>query len=173
MKPSGGGKVRITMHSPSRGLIGYQSIFLTDTRGSGIMNRLFLEYQDYKGDIPQHRNGTLISTDSGKAVAYALFNLQDRGKMFIDPQDDVYQGMIVGENSRGNDLDINVLKGKKLTNVRASGTDDAVTLTPPIKMTLEEMISYIQDDELVEVTPNFLRLRKKFLLPHERKKAKR
>ena len=159
MRPSGGGKTRITFHAPSRGLIGYQSEFLTDTRGTGIMNRLYHGHGEYKGDIEGRRNGALISTDQGEAVAYAIFNLQDRGIMFIDPQDKVYTGMIVGEHSRDNDLEINVLKGKQLTNIRASGSDEAVRLITPKKMSLEEMISYIEDDELVEVTPKSLRLR--------------
>ncbi|TVQ82649.1 MAG: translational GTPase TypA [Micavibrio sp.] len=173
MRPSGGGKTRLTFLAPSRGLIGYQSRFLTDTRGTGVINRIFHSYAPYKGDIPQRRNGALISTEQGKAVAYALFNLQERGMMFIDPQTQIYQGMIVGEHNRENDLEINLLKGKKLTNVRASGTDEAVVLVPPRKMSLEEMMAYINDDELVEVTPKSLRLRKKLLCPHERKKASR
>lgn len=173
MRSSGAGKTRIVFNAPSRGLIGYQSRFLTSTRGTGVLNRVFHSYQPYKGDIPQRRNGALISTDQGQAVAYALFNLQDRGAMFVNHQDPVYKGMIVGEHNRENDLEVNVLKGKKLTNVRASGSDDAVVLTPPRKMTMEDMISYINDDELVEVTPVSLRLRKKMLCPHERKKASR
>lgn len=170
MRPSGAGKTRVTFLAPSRGLIGYQSRFLTQTRGTGVMNRLFHSYQPHKGEVPQRRNGALISTDTGSAVAYAIFNLQDRGTMFIGHQTPVYQGMIVGENSRDQDLEVNVLKGKKLTNVRASGTDDAVTLTPPRKMSLEDMMAYINDDELLEVTPTSLRLRKKYLCPHERKR---
>jgi GTP-binding protein len=170
MRPSGGGKTRIIFHAPSRGLIGYQSEFLTDTRGTGVMNRLFHGYAPWKGDITGRRNGALISTDTGEAVAYAIFNLQDRGVMFVNPQEKVYQGMVVGEHSRDNDLEINVLKGKQLTNVRASGTDEAVRLTPPRRMTLEAMISYINDDELVEVTPKSLRLRKRWLDPNERKR---
>lgn len=173
MRPSGAGKQRITFLAPSRGLIGYQSQFLTDTRGTGIMNRLFHSYAPFKGSIPQRRNGALISTEMGTAVAYAIFNLQDRGIMFISHQDEVYSGMVVGEHNRENDLEINVLKGKKLTNVRASGSDDAVVLVPPKKMTLEDMMSYINDDELVEVTPKSLRLRKLYLCPHERKKNSR
>ncbi len=173
MRPSGGGKTRITFLAPSRGLIGYQSEFLTDTRGTGVMNRLYHSHQPYKGDLPGRRNGALISTDQGEAVAYAIFNLQDRGVMFINPQDKVYAGMIVGEHSRDNDLEINVLKGKQLTNVRASGTDEAVKLTPPRVLTLEDMISYIGEDELVEVTPENLRLRKIFLDANERKKQSR
>ncbi len=173
MRPSGGGKTRIIFHAPSRGLIGYQSEFLTDTRGTGVMNRLYHTHEPYKGDIQGRRNGALISTDKGDAVAYAIFNLQDRGTMFIKPQDKVYAGMIVGEHSRDNDLEINVLKGKQLTNIRASGTDEAIRLVPPRVLTLEEMISYIEEDELVEVTPKSLRLRKRELDANERKKAMR
>ena len=173
MRASGAGKTRLIFHAPSRGLIGYQSRFLTDTRGTGVLNRLYHSYAPYKGDIPQRRNGALISNDTGAAVAYAIFNLQDRGEMFIGHQTPVYEGMIVGENSRENDLEVNVLKGKKLTNVRASGSDEATTLTPPRKMSLEDMMAYVNDDELLEVTPESLRLRKKHLCPHERKKASR
>jgi len=158
---------------PSRGLIGYQGEFLTDSRGTGIINRLFHSYAPHKGSISGRRNGVLISTDKGEAVAYAIFNLQDRGIMFVKPQDKVYCGMIVGQHSRDNDLEINVLKGKQLTNVRASGSDEAIKLTPPKIMTLEDMIAYIDDDELVEVTPKSIRLRKKFLDPNERKRAGR
>ena len=173
MRSSGAGKQRITFLAPSRGLIGYQSQFLTDTRGTGVLNRLFHSYQPYKGDIQGRRNGALISSETGDAVAYAIFNLQDRGAMFIGHQTPVYQGMIVGEHNRENDLEINVLKGKKLTNMRASGSDEAVTLVPPRRMSLEDMMSYINEDELLEVTPKNLRLRKKYLLAHERKKASR
>lgn len=173
MRPSGHGKTRITFTAPSRGLIGYQSQFLTDTRGTGVLNRLYKEYGPYKGDMSGRRNGALISTETGQAVTYAIFNLQDRGIMFVNPGDDVYEGMIVGENSRDNDLDINVSKTKALTNVRASGKDEAQILVPPRKMSLEDMMSYINEDELVEVTPKTLRLRKKFLTPNERDKAKK
>ncbi len=173
MRPSGGGKTRIIFHVPSRGLIGYQGEFLTDTRGTGMMNRLFHDYAPYKGDIPGRRNGALISTDKGEAVAYAIFNLQDRGIMFIETGNKVYEGMIVGEHSRDNDLEINVLKEKQLTNIRSKGADEAIRLVPPMKMTLEQMISYIQDDELVEVTPKSLRLRKTQLDSNERKRASR
>ncbi len=173
MRSSGGGKTRIIFHAPSRGLIGYQSEFLTDTRGTGVMNRLYHSHDIYKGDISGRRNGALISTDQGEAVAYAIFNLQDRGVMFVNPQEKVYMGMVVGEHNRENDLEINILKGKQLTNVRASGTDEAVRLVPPRKMSLEDMISYIEEDELVEVTPKSLRLRKRELDPNERKKASR
>jgi len=169
----GAGKQRLVFHAPSRGLIGYQSRFMTDTRGTGVMNRVFHSYVPEKGDIPQRRKGVLISNAQGQAVAYAIFNLQDRGIIFVAHQDPVYEGMIIGEHSRDNDLEVNILKGKKLTNVRASGTDDAVTCTPPLKMSLEQMMSYINDDELLEVTPNNLRLRKRDLCPHGRKKASR
>jgi GTP-binding protein len=173
MRSSGVGKTRITFLAPSRGLIGYQSQFLTDTRGTGVFNRIFHGYAPYKGDIPQRHNGALISTDTGEAVAYAIFNLQDRGTMFIGHQTPVYQGMIVGEHNRDNDLEINVLKGKKLSNVRSSGADEAVVLTPPRKMSLEDMMSYINEDELLEVTPKSLRLRKLHLDPNARKRAER
>jgi len=171
MKTLGASKIRLNFIAPSRGLIGFQGQFLTETRGTGVINRLFYKYSTYKGDIIGRRNGALISTETGSAVAYAIFNLQDRGIMFIEPQTKIYTGMIVGEHNRNNDLEINVLKGKQLTNVRASGTDKAINLVPPVKMNLEQMISYIRDDELLEVTPNNLRLRKKFLNPHERKRA--
>lgn len=170
MRQAGAGKTRVTFHAPSRGLIGYQSKFLTETRGTGVLNRLFHCYAPWKGEIAGRRNGALIANDMGEAVAYALFNLQDRGVMFVHPQDMVYQGMVVGENSRDNDLEVNVLKGKKLTNVRASGTDEAVTLTPPRNMSLEDMMAWINPDEYLEVTPKSLRLRKVWLLAHERKK---
>jgi GTP-binding protein len=173
MRPSGGGKTRVTFLVPSRGLIGYQSEFLTDTRGTGIMNRLFHGYGPYKGDLEGRRNGALISTDQGEAVAYAIFNLQDRGIMFVEPQEKVYGGMIVGQHSRDNDLEINVLKGKQLTNIRTTSKDEAVRLVPPLKMSLEQMISYIEEDELMEVTPKSLRLRKKELDPNMRKRADR
>ena len=170
MRPAGAGKTRIVMHVPSRGLIGYHGEFLTDTRGSGVLNRIFHSWAPYKGQIQGRRQGVLISMENGQAVAYALWNLEERGKMFINPQADVYEGMIIGEHSRDNDLEVNPLKGKKLTNVRASGTDEAVRLTPPVVMSLEQAIAYIDDDELVEVTPNAIRLRKRFLDPHERKR---
>ena len=173
MSPSGGGKTRITLHCPSRGLIGYLGEFLTDTRGTGIMNRLFLEYQPYKGVIAGRRQGVLISTADGVATAYALFDLEARGKLFISGNVDVYEGMIIGEHTRENDLDVNPLKSKKLTNVRAAGKDDAIKLSPPLQMTLERAISYIEDDELVEVTPTSIRLRKKVLNPSLRKSSKR
>jgi GTP-binding protein len=173
MRSSSGGKTRITFLAPSRGLIGYQGEFLTDTRGTGIMNRLYHSHEEYKGEIAAKNRGALISNGQGEAVGYALFNLQDRGIMFVKPQDKVYAGMIIGEHNRDNDLEVNILKGKQLTNVRASGTDEAVRLTPPKILTLEEMISYISDDELVEVTPENLRLRKKQLDSNERKKESR
>jgi GTP-binding protein len=173
MKSAEGDKVRLIFQAPSRGLIGYQSKFLTDTRGTGVINRVFHSYGPYKGEMSSRRNGALVSTETGMAVAYAIFNLQDRGIMFITPQTKIYQGMIVGEHSKENDLEINVLKGKQLTNVRASGTDKAVTLTPPRKMSLEQMMSYISEDELLEVTPISLRLRKRYLCPNERKRKLR
>lgn len=171
MKPAGAGKTRIIAHVPSRGLIGYHGEFLTDTRGTGVLNRVFHGWAPHKGAIPGRRAGVLISMENGQSVAYALWNLEERGRLFIGAQADVYQGMIIGEHSRDNDLEVNPLKGKKLTNVRASGTDDAVRLTTPITMSLEEAIAYIDDDELVEVTPNAIRLRKRHLDPHERKRA--
>lgn len=170
MRSSGEGKTRIIFHAPSRALIGFQNRFLTLTKGTGVINRVFHEYGPYKGDIDGRRNGVLISTETGSAVAYALFNLQDRGIMFLGPQTEVYEGMIVGEHNRDNDLGINVLKGKKHSNVRSSGADEAVILVPHQKMSLEQMMAYIEDDELLEVTPNNLRLRKKYLDPNERKK---
>lgn len=171
MKPSGAGRTRMVFHAPTRGLIGYQGELLSDTRGTAIMNRVFLEYAPYKGKIQGRRTGTLIAMDKGEAVAFALWNLEDRGPMMIHPGDKVYQGMIIGEHTRDNDLEVNVLKGKKLTNVRASGSDEAVRLTPPLQMTLERSLAYIADDELVEVTPESIRLRKVHLDPHERKRA--
>ncbi|OWU73198.1 translational GTPase TypA [Phaeobacter sp. 22II1-1F12B] len=171
MKPAGAGKTRIIAHVPSRGLIGYHGEFLTDTRGTGVLNRVFHTWAPHKGPIPGRRAGVLISMENGQSVAYALWNLEERGKMFIGAQADVYTGMIIGEHSRDNDLEVNPLKGKKLTNVRASGTDEAVRLTTPVTLSLEEAIAYIDDDELVEVTPNSIRLRKRFLDPHERKRA--
>ena len=171
MKPAGAGKTRIIAHVPSRGLIGYHGEFLTDTRGTGVLNRVFHTWAPHKGPIPGRRAGVLISMENGQSVAYALWNLEERGKMFIGAQADVYTGMIIGEHSRDNDLEVNPLKGKKLTNVRASGTDEAVRLTTPVTLSLEEAIAYIDDDELVVVTPNSIRLRKRFLDPHERKRA--
>jgi GTP-binding protein len=173
LRPSGGGRVRLVFHAPTRGLIGYQGELLTDTRGTAIMNRLFHGYAPHKGAIQGRRNGVLISNDKGEAVAYALWNLEDRGPMMIEPGWKVYNGMIVGEHTRDNDLIVNVLKGKQLTNIRTTSKDEAVRLTPPIKMTLEKALAYIQDDELVEVTPNSIRLRKKLLDENERKRADR
>jgi GTP-binding protein len=170
LKPSGGGRVRLAFHCPTRGLIGYQSELLTDTRGTAVMNRLFHAWEPFKGEIAGRTNGVLISNEAGEAVAYALWNLEDRGPMIIDPGTKVYQGMIVGIHSRDNDLEVNVLKGKKLSNVRSAGKDEAVKLTPPVRMTLERALSWIEDDELVEVTPKSIRLRKRFLDPHERKR---
>ncbi len=173
MRAAGAGKTRLTFLAPSRGLIGYQNKFLTDTKGTGVINRLFSNYDSFKGRIIGRKYGTLISTNTGTAVAYAIFNLQDRGTMFIGHQTPVYAGMIVGEHTRDNDLEINVLKGKQLTNVRASGTDEAVKLTAPRKMSLEEMMAYINEDELLEVTPKNLRLRKRFLSAIDRKRNKK
>ncbi|PRD38869.1 UNVERIFIED_CONTAM: typA [Trichonephila clavipes] len=173
MKPAGVGKTRIVAHVPSRGLIGYHGQFLTDTRGTGVLNRIFHDWAPHKGPIQGRRQGVLISMENGTSVAYALWNLEERGKMFIGAQEAVYVGMLIGEHSRDNDLEVNPLKGKKLTNVRASGTDEAVRLTPPVRMSLEEAIAYIDDDELVEVTPKIVRLRKRELDPHERKRQAR
>jgi GTP-binding protein len=173
MRPSGGGRLRLVFHAPTRGLIGYQGELLTDTRGTAILNRLFHGYAPWKGEIAGRRTGVLISNDQGDAVAYAMWKLEDRGPMMIEPGSKVYRGMIVGEHTRDNDLEINVLKGKQLTNIRAAGKDEAVRLTPPIKMTLEKALAYIEDDELVEVTPKSIRLRKTILDPNERKKAVR
>jgi len=173
MRPSGGGRLRLVFYAPTRGLIGYQGELLTDTRGTAVLNRLFHNYAPYKGAVQGRRNGVLISTDAGEAVAYALWNLEDRGPMMIEPGWKVYRGMIVGEHTRGNDLEVNVLKGKKLTNIRTTAKDEAVRLTPPIRMTLEKALAYIEDDELVEVTPKSIRLRKRLLDPHERKRDER
>lgn len=171
MRPSGGGKVRLTFLIPSRGLIGYHGEFLTDTRGTGLMNRLFHGYLPYVGPIEGRRNGSLISAEDGTTTQYALFSLQDRGTMFVDAGEKIYTGMILGEHSRENDLDVNAVREKKLTNMRASGKDEALLLTPPRRMSLEQAIAYIEDDELVEVTPSAIRIRKRYLDPHERKRA--
>ena len=173
IRPSGGGKQRLTFHIPSRGLIGYHGEFLTDTRGSGVMNRHFIGYGPWKGTLEGRRNGALVSSADGESVQYALFALQDRGAMFIGAGEKVYVGMILGEHSRENDLDINPVKEKKLTNIRAAGKDEALLLTPPRRLSLEQAIAYIEDDELVEVTPTAVRLRKRHLDPHTRKKADR
>ncbi len=173
MRTGAGGKTRIIAHVPSRGLIGYHGEFLTDTRGTGVLNRVFHGWAPHRGPMPGRRNGVLISMEDGTSVAYAIFNLEDRGKFFIGSGEAVYTGMILGEHSRDNDLEVNPLKGKKLTNVRASGTDEAVRLTTPTRLTLEQAIAYIDDDELVEVTPKSIRLRKRYLDPHERKRQSR
>jgi len=173
MVPSSGGKVRVSFLAPSRGLIGYHGEFLTATRGTGVMHRIFHGYAPYKGAVQGRRAGVLISNGQGAAVAYALWNLEERGFMFVTPGTQVYQGMIIGEHSRGNDLEVNPLKAKQLTNIRAAGKDEAVRLTPPRAMSLEQAIAYIADDELVEVTPKSIRLRKAELDPHERKKQSR
>jgi len=173
MRSSGAGKSRITMLCPARALIGFHGEFLTDTRGTGTLNRVFHSYEPYRGDLETRRAGVLISMAQGDAVPYALFNLEDRGILFIPGGTPVYQGMIIGEHSRGNDLDVNPLKGKQLTNVRASGKEDAVKLTTPRTLSLEEAIAYIDDDELVEVTPESIRLRKKILNPSFRKAGQR
>lgn len=173
MKPSGLGRTRLVFHAPTRGLIGYQPELLSDTRGTATFNRVFLKFVPWSGDIPVRKTGALISNGQGEAVAYAIWNLEERGKMFVLPGEKVYAGMVVGEHSRGNDLEVNVLKGKQLTNIRSAGKDEAVRLTPPVRMTLEQALSYIGDDELVEVTPKSLRLRKSLLDTHERKRAMR
>jgi GTP-binding protein len=174
MRPSGAGKTRLTFSAPSRGLIGYHGEFLSDTRGTGIMNRLFEKYGPYKGPIQGRQNGVLISMEQGEAVAYALNALEDRGVLFISPGDKLYEGMVIGENAKPQDLEVNPLKSKQLTNFRASGPkDESIRLTPPRKMSLEQAIAYIQDDELVEVTPKVIRIRKRFLDPHERKRQSR
>ena len=173
MKPAGVGKTRIIAHVPSRGLIGYHGQFMTDTRGTGVLNRVFHEWAPHKGPIEGRRAGVLISMESGVSVAYAMWKLEDRGHFFIGVQEQVYTGMVIGEHNRENDLEVNPLKGKQLTNVRASGTDEAVRLTTPVKMSLEQAIAYIDDDELVEVTPKAVRLRKRHLDPHERKRQSR
>lgn len=170
MKAAGVGRQRLVFHAPSRSLIGYHGDFLTDTRGTGIMNRLFHSYAPFKGEIESRRNGVLISLEQGTAVAYALFNLEDRGKFFIGPGEKVYQGMVLGEHNRPVDLEVNPLKAKQLTNIRAAGKDDAILLTPPTRLSLEQALTYIADDELVEVTPESIRIRKRYLDPHERKR---
>ncbi len=171
MQPDGRGRVRIDYRIPARGLIGFQNEFMNLTRGSGIMTHVFDDYGPLKGDIPGRRNGVLVSQETGEAVAFALFNLQERGRLFVSPGEKVYEGMVVGINSRDNDLTVNPLKGKKLTNIRAAGKDDNVLLTPPVKLTLEYAVEFIDDDELVEVTPQSIRIRKRFLKAHERKRA--
>ncbi|KIZ47503.1 MULTISPECIES: translational GTPase TypA [Rhodopseudomonas] len=171
MRPSGGNRLRLVFYAPTRGLIGYQGELMTDTKGTAVMNRLFHNYLPYKGDIQGRRNGVLISNDQGEAVAYAMFKLEDRGPMMIEPGCKVYKGMIVGEHTRDNDLEINILKGKQLSNIRTTSKDEAVRLTPPIRMTLEKALAYIEDDELVEITPKSIRLRKRYLDANDRKRA--
>ncbi|MBK9433114.1 translational GTPase TypA [Sphingorhabdus sp.] len=173
MRPSGGGKTRITFSAPSRGLIGYHGEFLSDTRGTGIMNRLFEKYGPYRGPIEGRKCGVLISNGNGEAVAYALGPLEERGILFVSPGEALYEGMIIGENAKPDDLEVNPMKSKQLTNFRSTGKDDAIRLTPPKVMTLEQAIAYIDDDEMVEVTPKNIRIRKALLDPHERKKASR
>lgn len=170
MRPSSGGRTKMVFYVPSRGLIGYQSEFRNDTRGTGTLNRLFHNYQPYKGDISSRRNGALIANSGGEAVAYALWNLEERGSMFIAPKTKIYEGMIIGEHNRDNDLEVNAIRGKQLTNIRAAGADENIRLTPIRAFTLEETLSYIKDDELVEVTPSNIRLRKRYLDPNERKR---
>ena len=173
MRSSGGGRQRLVFHAPTRGLLGYQSELLSDTRGTAVMNRLFHDYVPYKGEIQGRRTGVLISNGVGEATAYSLFYLQDRGPIMITPQTRVYEGMIVGQHTRDNDLVVNVIENKKLTNIRAAGKDEALTLTPPMRLSLERALSYINDDELVEITPDSIRLRKRWLDPNERKKQER
>ncbi len=173
MRPQEGGKVRLTFHVPSRGLIGYHGEFLTDTRGGGIMNRIFHGFTPWRGPIEGRRRGVLVSNGTGMAVAFALWNLEERGTIFVRPGDRIYEGMVIGENAKPDDLIVNPLKAKQLTNIRASGKDDAIRLTPPKILSLEQAIAYIEDDELVEVTPNALRIRKRYLDPNERKRAAR
>ncbi|MBP7580796.1 MAG: translational GTPase TypA, partial [Vogesella sp.] len=170
MESDGQGRTRLEYHIPARGLIGFQSDFMTMTRGTGLMSHVFDDYGPVKADLPGRHNGVLISQDNGEAVAYALWNLEDRGRMFVSPGDKLYEGMIIGIHSRDNDLVVNPLKGKKLTNVRASGTDEAVRLTTPIKLTLESAVEFIDDDELVEITPKSIRIRKRFLQEHDRRR---
>jgi GTP-binding protein len=173
MQPDGKGRVRLEYRIPARGLIGFQTEFLNTTRGNGLMSHVFDEYGPLKPEMPERRNGVLVSAEEGEAVAYALFNLEPRGRMFVSPGDPVYEGMIIGIHSRDNDLVVNPIKTKKLTNIRAAGKDENVVLTPPIKLTLESAIEFIADDELVEITPKSIRLRKRFLTEHERKRADR
>jgi GTP-binding protein len=172
MRPAGGGKMRLRFLAPSRGLIGYHGEFLTDTRGTGVINRMFHSFAPHKGALEGRRNGVLISTGDGEAVAYALWYLEERGRLFVTPGTKVYQGMIIGQNAKDNDLDVNPLKAKQLTNIRTTSKDEAVRLTPVTPLTLEQSIAYLEEDELVEVTPQSIRLRKRDLLPHLRKRAK-
>jgi GTP-binding protein len=170
MRPSGGGKIRLTFHIPSRGLLGYQGEFLTDTRGTGVMNRLFHGYGPYRGKIEGRRNGVLISMENGVATSYSLWNLEERGILFVNPQEKVYSGMIIGQHSRDNDLEVNPIRAKQLTNIRTTSKDEAIKLVPPKVMTLEQAIAYIEEDELVEITPKNIRIRKRYLDPNERKR---
>jgi GTP-binding protein len=173
MVPDGKGRVRLDYRIPARGLIGFQGEFMTLTRGTGIMSHVFDEYAPAKAELEEHRNGVLVSQDDGVAVAYALWKLQERGRMFVSPGEKLYEGMVIGIHSRDNDLVVNPIKGKQLTNVRASGKDDAILLTPPIGLTLEYAVEFIADDELVEITPKSIRIRKRHLKEHERKRAAR
>jgi len=173
MRPSGGGRQRLVFHAPTRALIGYQGELLTDTRGTAVMNRLFHGYAPFRGEFGGRRTGVLVANAAGEATAYSLFNLQERGAMLIEPQTRVYEGMIVGQHARVNDLIVNVIQGKKLTNIRAAGKDENTILTPPMRLPLERALSYIEDDELLEVTPRSIRLRKRWLDPNERKKRER
>ena len=173
MQPDGKGRVRLDYRIPARGLIGFQSEFLTMTRGTGVMSHVFDDYAPIKPDIDERRNGVLVSAEAGEAVAYALWKLQERGRMFVHPGDPLYEGMVIGLHSRDNDLVVNPVKTKQLTNIRAAGKDEAILLTPPIQHTLESAIEFIADDELVEITPKAIRIRKRLLLEHERKRASR
>jgi GTP-binding protein len=173
MHPDGKGRVRLDYRIPARGLIGFQGAFMTLTRGTGVLSHVFDEYAPAKGEMEERRNGVLVSQDDGAAVAYALWKLQERGRMFVRPGDPVYEGMIIGVHSRDNDLVVNPIKTKQLTNIRAAGKDEAIDLTPPISLTLEYAVEFIADDELVEITPQSIRLRKRHLEEHERKRAER
>ncbi|MDH5208942.1 MAG: translational GTPase TypA, partial [Burkholderiaceae bacterium] len=174
MQPDGKGRVRLEYRIPARGLIGFQGEFMTLTRGTGLMSHVFDEYGPVRpGEVGERRNGVLISQDEGEAVAYALWKLQERGRMFVKPGDKLYEGMIIGIHSRDNDLVVNPVREKKLTNVRASGKDEHIDLVPPIQLTLESAVEFIADDELVEITPQSIRLRKRYLKEHERKRAQR
>jgi GTP-binding protein len=173
MRPAGAGKTRLVFHAPSRSLIGYHGEFLTDTRGSGVLNRVFLAYEPYRGAIEGRRNGVLVSNSDGETSAYALWNLEERGVMFVGGGEKTYQGMIIGENSRPDDMDVNPMKSKQLTNIRSAGKDEAIRLTPPRRPTLEQAIAYVEDDELVEVTPKSIRLRKRVLNPTFRKRRQK
>jgi GTP-binding protein len=173
MESDGRGRTRLEYRMPARGLIGFQGEFMNLTRGTGLMSHVFDGYAPVRGEIPERRNGVLVSQEDGEAVAYALWNLQERGRMFVSPGEMLYEGMVIGIHSRDNDLVVNPIKGKKLTNVRAAGKDDAVLLTPPIKLTLEYAVEFIADDELCEVTPQSIRIRKRHLKEHERKRASR